>query len=107
VGSTDIALDTDDTDTVAKLEAVASTVQAAPVKESAGPSREQQKELSRIETKIKQLQDEKASLQASFLKEGSDADTLVANGKALDAVVAGIEEKEMEWLELTETIEGN
>jgi len=107
VGSTDIALDTDDTDTVAKLEAVAPTVQAAPVKESAGPTREQQKELSRIETKIKQLQDEKASLQASFLKEGSDADTLVANGKALDAVVAGIEEKEMEWLELTETIEGN
>ena len=105
VGSTDIALDVDD-NVPEPVSAVKQEVVKPVAKSNPQPTREQQKELSRLESKIKQLNEEKEKLQASFLKEGLDADTLVENGKKLDSVKSELEEREMEWLELTDSLEG-
>ncbi|GAK77424.1 ATPase components of ABC transporterswith duplicated ATPase domains [Nonlabens ulvanivorans] len=102
VGNTDLALDKDDSaqgeKTVAKKPAVKATTT------STGPTREQQKELSRLENSIKKLEEQRVKLQESFLDTSLTPEELAANSIKLDQVKADLEEREMEWLELTESI---
>ncbi|WP_438961874.1 ABC-F family ATP-binding cassette domain-containing protein [Nonlabens sp.] len=102
VGNTDLALDKDDT---AQGEKVIATkpVEKKPTS-SSGPTREQQKELSRLENSIKKLEEQRAKLQESFLDTSLTPEELANNSKKLDQVKEELEEKEMEWLELTESI---
>ncbi|PPK95115.1 ATP-binding cassette subfamily F protein uup [Nonlabens xylanidelens] len=105
VGNTDIALDKDATEEekpviVKKVE----TTTAAP---TSGPTREQQKMLSRMENKIKQLEELKKKLQDSFLDPNIHADQMTENSIQLEKTKAQQEELEMEWLELSEQIAKN
>jgi ATP-binding cassette subfamily F protein uup len=85
-------------------------IEAKPVPKSekksapAGISREDQKELSRLENKIKQLEADRKKLQDSFLDESIDPETMTENSIKLGAVKEELEQKEMEWLELTERL---
>ncbi|MGJ8684477.1 MAG: ABC-F family ATP-binding cassette domain-containing protein [Nonlabens sp.] len=102
VGNTDLALDKDDTAQGEKV------IAPKPVEKkkvaAAGPTREQQKEISRLENNIKKLEEQRAKLQESFLDTTLTPEELAANSIKLDQVKADLEEKEMEWLELTEAI---
>jgi ATP-binding cassette subfamily F protein uup len=100
VGSTDIALEKDTTTEPAPK--VQKPVPSQQV--TAGPTREQQKELSRLENKIKQLEQEKTQLQESFLDPNISTDLMTANSIQLEKVKSELEEKEMLWLELTEQL---
>lgn len=106
VGNTDIALD-DDQDTAQGEKEIAKTekpdVTTVP-KEVTGPTREQQKALSRLENKIKKLEDQRDQLQQSFLNPDLSPDQLTENSIALEKTKAELEEAEMEWLELTDAI---
>jgi ATP-binding cassette subfamily F protein uup len=104
VGNTDIALDKDIEEVVP--EPVKKQV-AAPVAPSSGPTREQQKMLSRIENKIKQLEETKKKLQDSFLDSDIHADQMTENSIQLEKTKSQLEELEMEWLELSEQIAAN
>ncbi|GAL74961.1 ATPase components of ABC transporters [Nonlabens ulvanivorans] len=102
VGNTDLALDKDDSAQGEKTVAKKPTVKAATT--STGPTREQQKELSRLENSIKKLEEQRVKLQESFLDTSLTPEELAANSIKLDQVKADLEEREMEWLELTESI---
>ncbi|MEP3822961.1 MAG: ABC-F family ATP-binding cassette domain-containing protein [Nonlabens ulvanivorans] len=102
VGNTDLALDKDDSAQGEKTVAKKPAVKAATT--STGPTREQQKELSRLENSIKKLEEQRVKLQESFLDTSLTPEELAANSIKLDQVKADLEEREMEWLELTESI---
>jgi ATP-binding cassette subfamily F protein uup len=105
VGNTDLALDKD-----------AGEATPAPVKKAiaapqavltSGPTRDQQKMLSRMENKIKQLEEQKKKLQDSFLNPDIHADQMTENSLQLEKTKAQQETVEMEWLELSEQIAAN
>lgn len=102
VGNTDLALDKEDTAQGEKV--IAPKPVAKPVVTSAGPTREQQKEISRLENSIKKLEEQRIKLQESFLDISISPEDLQENSIKLDQVKADLEEREMEWLELTESI---
>lgn len=102
VGNTDLALDKDDTAPGEKV--IAPKPVEKTTVESAGPTREQQKELSRLENSIKKLEEQRASLQKSFLDTSLTPEELANNSIKLDQLKQQLEVKEMEWLELTEAI---
>jgi ATP-binding cassette subfamily F protein uup len=105
VGNTDLVLDKD-----------AGEVTPAPVKKpiaapqtasTSGPTRDQQKMLSRMENKIKQLEEQKKKLQDSFLNPDIHADQMTENSLHLEKTKSQQEIVEMEWLELSEQIAKN
>ncbi|PQJ32169.1 ABC transporter [Nonlabens arenilitoris] len=102
VGNTDLALDKEDTAPSEKV------ITQKPVEkktiEKTGPTREQQKELSRLENSIKKLEEQRVKLQESFLDTSLAPEQLAENSIKLDQLKADLEEREMEWLELTESI---
>lgn len=100
VGTTDIALEKDTPKVIEAKPAPQQEKKSAP----AGISREDQKELSRLENKVKQLEADRKKLQDSFLDESIDPDTMTENSIKLGAVKEELEEREMEWLELTERL---
>ena len=104
VGNTDIALDKDAEEEKPVVVKKIETVPAAP---TSGPTREQQKMLSRMENKIKQLEELKKKLQDSFLNPDIHADQMTENSIQLEKTKAQQEEVEMEWLELSEQIAKN
>lgn len=105
VGNTDIALDKDITEDVKPIAVKkVDTTFAAP---TSGPTREQQKMLSRMENKIKQLEELKKKLQDSFLDPNIHADQMTENSIQLEKTKEQQEELEMEWLELSEQIAKN
>ncbi|MEN8817215.1 MAG: ABC-F family ATP-binding cassette domain-containing protein, partial [Nonlabens sp.] len=104
VGNTDIALDKDDEEVSPKP--VKKEI-AAPAAPTSGPTREQQKMLSRMENKIKQLEETKKKLQDSFLDPDIHADQMTENSIQLEKTKSQLEELEMEWLELSEQIAAN
>ncbi|MGB5982845.1 MAG: ABC-F family ATP-binding cassette domain-containing protein [Nonlabens sp.] len=100
VGSTDISLEKD----ISKKTETPTAKEPSLKKEdsSSGPSREQQKNLSRLENKIKKLEEQKKKLQNSFLDPGIDPEQMTENSIELEKVKADLEETEMEWLEFSE-----
>ncbi|WP_124980948.1 ABC-F family ATP-binding cassette domain-containing protein [Nonlabens xiamenensis] len=99
VGNTDIALD-DDSTAQGEKETVAQ--EEKPKKMATGPTREQQKMLSRLENKIKKLEERRDILQESFLNPDLNPEDLTKNSIELEAVKSELEEVEMEWLECSE-----
>ncbi|MEO9953585.1 ABC-F family ATP-binding cassette domain-containing protein [Nonlabens sp.] len=104
VGNTDIALDKDAEE---EKPVVVKKAEPTPVAPTSGPTREQQKMLSRMENKIKQLEELKKKLQDSFLDPDIHADQMTENSIQLEKTKAQQEELEMEWLELSEQIANN
>ncbi|KQC34155.1 ABC transporter [Nonlabens sp. YIK11] len=100
VGTTDIALEKE----TVKTPEVKAVPKPEKPKSNTGISREDQKELSRLENKVKQLEAERKKLQDSFLDESIDPETMTENSIKLGKVKEELEEKEMEWLELTERL---
>ncbi|WP_339687060.1 ABC-F family ATP-binding cassette domain-containing protein [uncultured Nonlabens sp.] len=108
VGNTDLALDKDTEEAAAVAAAAVPKAIAAPKPEpTSGPTREQQKMLSRTENKIKQLEEQKKKLQESFLDPSIHQDQMTENSIQLEKIKAQQEEAEMEWLELSEQIAAN
>ncbi|WP_438968739.1 ABC-F family ATP-binding cassette domain-containing protein [Nonlabens sp.] len=104
VGNTDIALDKDAEEVAPEQ---IKKVVSAPAAPTSGPTREQQKMLSRMENKIKQLEETKKKLQDSFLDPDIHADQMTENSIQLEKTKSQLEELEMEWLELSEQIAAN
>jgi len=102
VGNTDIALDKENNAQGEKKVTKKPVVKTTSV--STGPTREQQKELSRLESSIKKLEEQRNKIQESFLDTSLTPEELADNSIKLDQVKEQLEEKEMEWLELTELI---
>jgi ATP-binding cassette subfamily F protein uup len=108
VGNTDLALDKDTEEAAAVAATVVPKAIAAPKSDpTSGPTREQQKMLSRTENKIKQLEEQKRKLQDSFLDPSIHQDQMTENSIQLEKIKAQQEEAEMEWLELSEQIAAN
>ncbi|MEP6280370.1 MAG: ABC-F family ATP-binding cassette domain-containing protein, partial [Nonlabens ulvanivorans] len=76
VGNTDIALDKDAEE---EKPVVVKKAEPTPVAPTSGPTREQQKMLSRMQNKIKQLEELKKKLQDSFLDPDIHADQMTEN----------------------------
>jgi ATP-binding cassette subfamily F protein uup len=105
VGNTDLVLDKDAGEvTPAPVKKAIATSQTTP---TSGPTREQQKMLSRMENKIKQLEEQKKKLQDSFLNPDIHADQMTENSVQLEKTKSQQEIAEMEWLELSEQIAKN
>jgi ATP-binding cassette subfamily F protein uup len=105
VGNTDLVLDKDAGEvTPAPVKKAIATPQTTP---TSGPTREQQKMLSRMENKIKQLEEQKKKLQDSFLNPDIHADQMTENSVQLEKTKSQQEIAEMEWLELSEQIAKN
>tara|TARA_R110002012_G_scaffold304378_2_gene507849 strand:- start:316 stop:2202 length:1887 start_codon:yes stop_codon:yes gene_type:complete len=104
VGNTDLALEQDDNTAQGEKVIEKKPVVKAATTTSSGPTREQQKEISRLENSIKKLEEQRVKLQESFLDTSLTPEELAANSIKLDQVKADLEEREMEWLELTESI---
>ncbi|GAK89380.1 ATPase components of ABC transporters with duplicated ATPase domains [Nonlabens ulvanivorans] len=104
VGNTDLALEQDDNAAQGEKVIEKKPVVKAATTTSSGPTREQQKEISRLENSIKKLEEQRVKLQESFLDTSLTPEELAANSIKLDQVKADLEEREMEWLELTESI---
>ncbi|ARN71593.1 ABC transporter [Nonlabens tegetincola] len=102
VGSTDIELDKEKKESEPALTKETST--RSNTENSKGPSREQQKQLSRLENKIKKLEEQKQRLQNSFLDPEITPESMTANSIELEKIKEELEEIEMEWLELSEEI---
>jgi ATP-binding cassette subfamily F protein uup len=103
VGNTDISLESNEPAVVKK----ATPEKAAPVKAAAttnAPTREQQKNLSRLENKIKKLEEQKELLQKSFLNPELSNEQITQNSIDLEKTKEQLEEVELEWLELSESI---
>jgi ATP-binding cassette subfamily F protein uup len=108
VGNTDLALDKDTEGAAAVAAAVVPKAIAAPKADpTSGPTREQQKMLSRMENKIKQLEEQKKKLQDSFLNPDIHQDQMTENAIQLEKIKSQQEEAEMEWLQLSEQIAAN
>jgi len=102
VGNTDLVLDKDAGEvTPAPVKKAIATPQTVP---TSGPTRDQQKMLSRMENKIKQLEEQKKKLQDSFLNPDIHADQMTENSVQLEKTKSQQELVEMEWLELSEQI---
>ncbi len=102
VGSTDIALEKE----TPKINESQPTPKTEKQKIApAGISRDDQKELSRLESKIKQLEQDRKKLQESFLDDSIAPEKMTENSIKLGAVKEELEVKEMEWLELTERLD--
>jgi ATP-binding cassette subfamily F protein uup len=100
VGNTDMVLEDDKSkDKTAKPIPV---IENKATVSNPGPTREQQKELSRLENKIKKLEEQKASLQQSFLDTGLSNEEITENSIKLEQAKSDLEETELEWLELSE-----
>jgi ATP-binding cassette subfamily F protein uup len=105
VGNTDLVLDKDAGEvTPAPVKKAIAAPQTAP---TSGPTRDQQKMLSRMENKIKQLEEQKKKLQDSFLNPDIHADQMTENSVQLEKTKSQQELVEMEWLELSEQIAKN
>ncbi|WP_167342355.1 ABC-F family ATP-binding cassette domain-containing protein [Nonlabens sp. SY33080] len=102
VGSTDIELDKEKKESEPAL--IKETSTGSSTENSKGPSREQQKQLSRLENKIKKLEEQKKRLQNSFLDPEITPESMTANSIELEKIKEELEEIEMEWLELSEEI---
>ncbi|ARN79276.1 ABC transporter [Nonlabens spongiae] len=102
VGSTDISLEKDEKSIPAKKEF--EPPKSISQKTATGPTRDQQKQLSRLENKMKKLEEEKDALQKSFLDPEISTQQMTENSVKLEKVKESLEEVEMEWLELSETI---
>ncbi|PQJ14096.1 ABC-F family ATP-binding cassette domain-containing protein [Nonlabens tegetincola] len=102
VGSTDIELDKEKKESEPAL--IKETSTGSSTENSKGPSREQQKQLSRLENKIKKLEEQKQRLQNSFLDPEITPESMTANSIELEKIKEELEEIEMEWLELSEEI---
>ena len=102
VGSTDIELDKEKKENEPAL--IKETSTRSNTENSKGPSREQQKQLSRLENKIKKLEEQKQRLQNSFLDPEITPESMTANSIELEKIKEALEEIEMEWLELSEEI---
>ncbi|MEE2802584.1 MAG: ABC-F family ATP-binding cassette domain-containing protein [Bacteroidota bacterium] len=102
VGSTDIELDKEKKESEPAL--IKETSTRSNTENSKGPSREQQKQLSRLENKIKKLEEQKQRLQNSFLDPEITPESMTANSIELEKIKEELEEIEMEWLELSEEI---
>jgi ATP-binding cassette subfamily F protein uup len=100
VGTTDIALEKETPKVIVAKPAPKQEKQST----TAVISREDQKELSRLENKVKQLESDRKKLQDSFLDESIDPEIMTKNSIKLGAVKEELEQKEMEWLELTERL---
>jgi ATP-binding cassette subfamily F protein uup len=100
VGTTDIALEKETPKVIVAKPAPKQEKQST----TAVISREDQKELSRLENKVKQLEADRKKLQDSFLDESIDPEIMTKNSIKLGAVKEELEQKEMEWLELTERL---
>ncbi|WP_194852161.1 ABC-F family ATP-binding cassette domain-containing protein [Nonlabens antarcticus] len=104
VGSTDIALSKETPKAIEEKPAAKAVVKTEKKMAPPGTSREDQKELSRLENKIKQLETERKKLQDSFLDDSIDPDVMTQNSIKLATIKEDLEVKEMEWLELTERL---
>lgn len=102
VGSTSIELDKEKKESEPAL--IKETSTRSNTENSKGPSREQQKQLSRLENKIKKLEEQKQLLQNSFLDPDITPESMTANSIELEKIKEALEEIEMEWLELSEEI---
>ncbi|ALM21677.1 ABC transporter [Nonlabens sp. MIC269] len=102
VGSTNIELDKEKKESEPAL--IKETSTRSNTENSKGPSREQQKQLSRLENKIKKLEEQKQRLQNSFLDPEITPESMTANSIELEKIKEELEEIEMEWLELSEEI---
>ncbi len=102
VGSTEISLEKDEKSVPTKKES--DLVKPTPQKTATGPTRDQQKQLSRLENKMKKLGEEKEDLQKSFLDPEISTEQMTENSIKLEKVKESLEEVEMEWLELSEAI---
>ena len=100
VGTTDIALEKE----IPKVVVAKAASKPSTQNSSTGISREDQKEVSRLENKMKQLETERQKLQDSFLDESIEPEVMTENSIKLGKVKEELEEKEMEWLELTERL---
>lgn len=107
VGNTDLALDKDTEEAAAALAVAPKAIAAPKADPTSGPTREQQKMLSRMENKIKQLEEQKKKLQDSFLDPEIHPDQMTENAIQLEKIKSQQEEAEMEWLELSEQIAAN
>lgn len=65
-------------------------------------SRKRYKDLSRLENQIKKLETTKKQLEQSFLDPELSQEDIAENAKKLEQIKSKIEEKEMEWLEMSE-----
>src|SRR5690554_1278867 len=72
----------------------------------AGLSFNEQKEYSKIEREIKDLEHNKKQIEDAFSNGSLSDEELVAKGIELQEVIDTLEEKEMRWLELSEKMEG-
>ncbi len=100
VGNTDMVLEDDrPKEKIAKPTPV---IENKATVSSPGPTREQQKELGRLENKIKKLEEQKASLQQSFLDTGLSNEEITENSIKLERAKNDLEQTELEWLELSE-----
>jgi ATP-binding cassette subfamily F protein uup len=63
------------------------------------------KEFNKIETKIKRLEAEKLTLEASFLEEGLELDEIEKRSKSLKELSDSIEQLTQKWFELGELLE--
>ncbi|AZQ43859.1 ABC-F family ATP-binding cassette domain-containing protein [Nonlabens ponticola] len=102
VGSTDIALEPE---TKAPSKPSPTAEPAIKTATKSGPTREEQKELSRLENRIKKLEQQKKTLQDSFLDTSLSTDDVTANSIKLEKTKSELEELEMQWLELTEKLD--
>lgn len=102
VGSTDISLEKDDKPPLPQNELEKPKTDTP--KTATGPTRDQQKQLSRLENKLKKLEEEKQQLQQSFLDPEISTEQMTENSIKLENVKESLEETEMEWLELSESI---
>ncbi len=102
VGSTDLELESNPAEEQKEVKAEKPSTQQTRKSNSDGPTREQQKQLSRLEKSMQNLEEEKKKLQQSFLDPDLDSDTMTGNSIKLDKVKEDIELVEMQWLELNE-----
>ncbi len=76
--------------------------EGVPVPRDQGLSRDQQKELKRLEKEIKKLEEKKSGIQERFLEGISDSGEIERLSKEIKQLESEIEAKEGRWMELVE-----
>ena len=66
----------------------------------------EQKEYSKIEREMKDLEYEKKQIEDAFSNGTFSDDELVTKGIELQKIIDALEEKELRWFELSEKLEG-
>lgn len=74
----------------------------SPSPKDQGLSRDQQKELKKLEKEIKRLEEKKAGIQERFLEGISDGDEIERLSREIKQLESEIEAKEERWMELVE-----